>query len=237
MMPFLPLLQVSGAIPATPWQMITNASALTQAVLVILGLLSLLSWTIIFLKWRQFRATRVAMLSFSQEFKRATRLEQVTSLAKRSKPSPMTRIFARATEFLSHGRAEPGVAAPPMAAARVEALRLVLDAETSTERDRMAAFIPTLGTIGSVSPLIGLLGTVLGIIEAFIGISTKGSGNIGAVAPGVAEALVATAAALTVAIPAVFGYNIFATRLSRLEGELDAFGTEIIAMLVRDGLI
>ena len=231
------LLQVSGAIPETPWQMIANASALTKGVLVILAILSLLSWTIIFAKWRQFSATRQAMLSFSKEFKKTTRLDQVTALARRSKPSPMTRIFGRATEFLSHGRAEPGVAAPPMAAARVEALRLVLDAEVSGERDRMASFIPTLGTIGSVSPLIGLLGTVLGIIEAFIGLSTKGSGNIGAVAPGVAEALVATAAELAVAIPAVFGYNIFATRLSRLEGELDAFGTEIIAMLVRDGLI
>jgi biopolymer transport protein TolQ len=91
--------------------------------------------------------------------------------------------------------------------------------------------------IGSVSPLIGLLGTVLGIIDAFIGIATKGSGNIGAVAPGVAEALVATAAALAVAIPAVFGYNLFATRVNRIDGELEAFGSEIIAMMVREGHI
>ena len=80
----------------------------------------------------------------------------------------------------------------------------------------MSKFVPSLATIGSVSPLIGLLGTVLGVIDAFIGIATKGSGNIGAVAPGVAEALIATAAALSVAIPAVFGYNIFANRLNRL---------------------
>ena len=78
---------------------------------------------------------------------------------------------------------------------------------------------------------------MLGIIEAFIGIATKGSGNIGAVAPGVAEALIATAAALSVAIPAVFGYNIFAARLNRLESELEGFGTEILAMMVREGRI
>ena len=120
---------------------------------------------------------------------------------------------------------------------QVEALRLVLDAEVTSERDRLAAFIPTLATIGSVSPLIGLLGTVLGIISSFIGIATRGSGNIGAVAPGVAEALVATAAALAVAIPAYFGYNLFAARLQRIESELDAFATEIIAMLVKEGQI
>jgi biopolymer transport protein TolQ len=91
--------------------------------------------------------------------------------------------------------------------------------------------------IGSVSPLIGLLGTVLGVIDAFIGIATKGSGNIGAVAPGVAEALVATAAALAVAIPAVFGYNLYAARINRIDGELEAFGSEIIAMMVREGHI
>ena len=78
---------------------------------------------------------------------------------------------------------------------------------------------------------------MLGVIDAFVGIATKGSGNLSAVAPGVAEALTATAAALAVAIPAVFGYNIFAARLNRLESELEGFGTEILAMMVREGRI
>jgi biopolymer transport protein TolQ len=119
----------------------------------------------------------------------------------------------------------------------VEALRLVLDSETVAQRDRLAHFIPWLATIGSVSPLIGLLGTVLGVIDAFVGIAVKGSGNLSAVAPGVAEALVATAAALSVAIPAVFGYNIFAARLNRFEARLESFGTALIAMMVREGRI
>jgi biopolymer transport protein TolQ len=119
----------------------------------------------------------------------------------------------------------------------VEALRFVLDAQTDSERDTLTRFVPWLATIGSVSPLIGLLGTVLGVIDAFLGIATSGAGNIGAVAPGVAEALIATALALAVAIPAVFGYNIFASRLSRLDGELDGFGSELIALMVREGRI
>jgi biopolymer transport protein TolQ len=170
-------------------------------------------------------------------------------------------VFDRAMQFLPdarmHAAADPyaasddpygGARAAPapvaarqpevaMSGSRVEALRFLLDSETSHERDRLGRFIPWLATIGSVSPLIGLLGTVLGVIDAFIGIATKGSGNIAAVAPGVAEALIATAAALAVAIPAVFGYNLFANRLNRIEGELEGFGSEVIALLVGEGRI
>jgi biopolymer transport protein ExbB/TolQ len=94
-----------------------------------------------------------------------------------------------------------------------------------------------LGTLGNNVPFIGLFGTVLGVINAFVGIATTGSGNLAAVAPGVAEALVATAAALSVAIPATFGYNILANRLNRLDNLLEGFGTTVIAMLVREGRI
>ena len=138
----------------------------------------------------------------------------------------------------AHG--EPIAVAPeggPLTGSQIEALRLVLDSETVSERDKLGRYIPTLAVIGSASPLLGLLGTVIGVIDAFLGIATQGSGNLSAVAPGVAEALIATAAALSVAIPAVFGYNIFASRLNRVDGELEAFGTEIIAVLVREGQI
>jgi biopolymer transport protein TolQ len=175
------------------------------------------------------------------EFEHQTTLEQAQALAQRSTPNPFTRVFDRAVRFLPESRppAEYGreMTTGVMSGSRVEALRFLLDSVTSEERDRLGRFIPWLATIGSVSPLIGLLGTVLGVIVAFIGIATKGSGNIAAVAPGVAEALIATAAALAVAIPAVFGYNLFANRLNRLEGELEGFGSEVIALLVREGRI
>ena len=162
------------------------------------------------------------------------------SAARRATDSPFTRVFDRAVQFLSDTK--PALAATPERQARlsgsqVEALRLVLDAQSSLERDALAKFVPSLATIGSASPLIGLFGTVLGVISSFTGIATSGAGNLGAVAPGIAEALIATAAALAVAIPAVFGYNVFATRLNRLDGELDAFGSELIALMVREGRI
>jgi biopolymer transport protein TolQ len=153
---------------------------------------------------------------------------------------PPAKIMERATRFIEETKpALAGTAdrSARFSGAQVEALQLVLDAETSTERDRLARYVPSLATIGSVSPLIGLLGTVLGVIDAFVGIARSGSGNLSAVAPGVAEALMATAAALAVAIPATFAYNIFASRLNRIEGLFETFGTSMIALLVREGHI
>ena len=134
------------------------------------------------------------------------------------------------------GRGDAPIAAT-LSGSQIETLHLVLDCDASDERDRIGRFLPWLATIGSVSPLIGLLGTVLGVIDAFLGIASKGSGNLSAVAPGVAEALIATAAALSVAIPATFGYNIFASRLNRLDGRMESFSTAVIALLVREGRI
>lgn len=234
------LLQVTEAIPSSPWEMVTHATGVTKLVLLLLVVLSLVSWTIMFLKWREFRAVGNASRSFMSEFEHQTRLVEAQGLARRSTPNPFTRVFDRALRFLAGSRGDDvpvEASTAAMSGSRVEALRFLLDSETSQERDRLGRFIPWLATIGSVSPLIGLLGTVLGVIDAFIGIATKGSGNIAAVAPGVAEALIATAAALSVAIPAVFGYNLFANRLNRLEGELEGFGSEVIALLVGEGRI
>ena len=234
------LLQVTEAIPSSPWEMITHATPVTKFVLILLVVLSLVSWAIMFAKWWEFRAMRNSSRAFMSEFEHQTRLDQAQGLAQRSQPSPFTRVFERAIRFLPESNPldrPAGVDAAAMSGSRVEALRFLLDSETSEERDRLGRFIPWLATIGSVSPLIGLLGTVLGVIDAFIGIATKGSGNIAAGAPGVAEALIATAAALSVAIPAVFGYNLFANRLNRIEGELEGFGSEVIALMVREGRI
>jgi biopolymer transport protein TolQ len=189
-------------------------------------------------KWIEFGSVRRRSAKFLTKFENVDRFEQALSVAARETPNPYTRVLRRASDFLERGdgsRAGSGrPAAHDMTASQVEALRLILDSETNAERDQLARFIPTLATIGSASPLIGLLGTVLGVIDAFVGIATKGSGNIGAVAPGVAEALIATAAALSVAIPAVFGYNIFANRLNRFDSELEGFGSYVIALIVRD---
>ena len=233
------LLQVGQAIPSSPMELITSSTGATKFVLLVLVVLSLISWGIIFAKWYELRRAARITYSFAHEFAGAHTVEAAARMARVSNGPPAT-ITERAMRFIQettpalHGTAER---AARFSGSQVEALRLVLDAETTSERDRLSRWVPSLATIGSVSPLIGLLGTVLGIIDAFVGIASQGSGNIGAVAPGVAEALIATAAALSVAIPAVFAYNIFASRLNKIEGQLESFGSELIALMVREGMI
>lgn len=234
------LVQGGQPVPTTPLELITASDTVTQVVLAFLALLSAISWTIIFAKWMEYRAVRSAGMKFMQEFERVRTLEDAARLAARGKPNPFTRMFLRANAFISE--TTPALAATTergarLSAAQVEALRQVLDSQTDAERDALGRYLTSLATIGSVSPLIGLLGTVLGVIDAFLGITQSGSGNIGAVAPGVAQALTATALALAVAIPAVFGYNIFASQLNGIDGELEGFGSELIALLVREGRI
>ena len=230
----------AGAVPSTPWELVTASTPLTQGVLVFLALLSAVSWTIIFAKWIELRRAESTGRAFLRDFERSHSMTEAARRAAKGKGNPFTRVFDRANMFLTETTPALGPTqerGARLSAAQVEALRQLLDSQSDAERDTLARFVPWLATIGTVSPLIGLLGTVLGVITAFIGIARSGAGNIGAVAPGVAEALIATAMGLAVAIPGFFGYNFFATRLNRIEGELTAFGSELVALLVREGRI
>lgn len=234
------LLQIGAALPSSPVELITASTGATKVVLGLLIVLSLASWAIMLGKWIEFRRVASAGRDFADAFHRSQTLDEATALTRGFANSAHGDVMARAVRFVEE--TTPALSATSDRTARlsgsqVEALRLVLDAEIGSVRERLSRFVPSLATIGSVSPLIGLLGTVLGVIDAFLGIAEKGSGNIAAVAPGVAEALIATAAALSVAIPAVFGYNIFANRLNRIDTELEAFASELIALLVREGRI
>jgi len=233
-------LQLGGAVPSSPLELIKESSTETKVVLFVLAILSLMSWAIMVAKYVEFKRAERLGRDFMDSFERAHTLDEAAEMSDRSPSSPHKGVMTRAVRFITE--TTPALAATDdrrarLSASQVEALRQVLDSASGTVRDQLGRFVPSLATIASVSPLIGLLGTVLGVIEAFIGIATKGSGNIGAVAPGVAEALIATAAALSVAIPAVFGYNIYAHRLNRFDSELDAFGSELVALMVREGRI
>jgi biopolymer transport protein TolQ len=242
-------MQIGGAIPTTPWDLIRQATPITQAVLIVLALLSLVSWAVIFGVWIQLSRANARAGRFAHDFDKARRLDEANSLSRRSLNTALARLFLQASHFVGEMRgtslrakesASPDQSTIPSATltgSQLEALHLLLDAEADEERERLGRRIPILATIGSVSPLLGLLGTVIGVIQAFIGIATKGSGNLSAVAPGVAEALVATAASLAVAIPATFGYNILANRLNRFDGAMERFNAAVIARFVREGQI
>ncbi len=241
------LLQVRGAIPTTPWELVLTSSRETQFVLAVLAIFSLVSWYLIVLKWWQFRRMRQLGDRFLAEVEKAPRLEEAYHSAMRLPASPYNRLLREAVHFFSElkpGALKTGTIAPTAAASsptltttQLEALRMVLAKEVAAERDTAARFIPWLATFGSVSPLLGLLGTVLGVMDAFIGIAVGGSGNIAAVAPGVAEALVTTVGGLAVAVPAVMAYNLFVNRLGLFAGELEGFAQEIVGTLAREGRI
>jgi biopolymer transport protein TolQ len=236
------LLQVGRAVPTTPWELVLTSSRETKFVLAILVVFSIASWYLIFLKWWQFRRMRHQADRFMHEIERAPRLDDAYHAAMRLPSSPYNRLLREAIHFFSELRPGglkengPGVTTQAtLTATQLEALRMVLAKEIAAERDAAARFIPWLATFGSVSPLLGLLGTVLGVMDAFIGIAVGGSGNIGAVAPGVAEALVTTVGGLAVAVPSVMAYNLFVNRLGLFAGELEGFAQEIIATMAREG--
>jgi len=243
------MLLIQGAIPATPFELIAQATPLTQAVLLVLALLSLVSWAVIFGVWARLSGANRRAQRFAQEFDKTRRLDEANGLARRSEKNAFAKLFLRASHFVVETRGAslriketttqdtgtlPNVT---LTGSQLEALHLLLEAEANEEREHLGRSVPWLATIGSVSPLLGLLGTVIGVIQAFIGIATKGSGNLSAVAPGVAEALVATAASLAVAIPATFGYNILANRLNRFDSSMERFNAAVIARFVREGQI
>ena len=234
------LLQIGRAVPTTPWELVLTSSAETKFVLAILVGFSVISWYLIVLKWWQFRRMRLLADRFMAEIERAPRLEEAYHVAMRLPSSPYNRLLREGVSFFSELKPgtlkkEAAVAAETLTTTQLEALRMVLAKEVAAERDAAARYLPWLATFGSVSPLLGLLGTVLGVMDAFIGIATGGSGNIAAVAPGVAEALVTTVAGLAVAVPAVMAYNIFVNRLGLFAGELEGFAQEIIGTLAREG--
>src|SRR5262245_9685010 len=234
------LLQAGRAVPTSVWELVQVSSTETKAVLVVLGIFSIFSWFLIVLKWWQFRRVRRQGDRFFRELERTTSLEDAYHAVMRLPPSPYGRLLREGLNFFSElrpgalqERVSQGVSM--LTGTQLEVFRMMLAKEVAAERDLMARFIPWLATIGSVSPLLGLLGTVLGVMDSFIGIAVGGSGNIGAVAPGVAEALITTVLGLGVAIPAVIAYNLFANRLGIFAGELEGFTHEIIGTMAREG--
>ena len=227
--------------PTSAFQMIVGGDLPTQVVLLVLGVGSMASWWLIFTKSRQFREVRQQGDEFLDYMEKAQRLEDAYKTILSLPDSPYGRVFRQGVNFFSELR--PGAlreGAPQsrgLSLTQLEALRLVLEKEEAQERDELSYGLGWLAVIGSVSPLMGLMGTVIGIMNVFLGITASGSSNMAAVAPGVAGALVTTVAGLFVAIPAVIAYNHFVGKLNLVSGELEGFSSEFIGTLAREGRV
>jgi biopolymer transport protein TolQ len=219
--------------------MIAEGTLSTQLVLGVLAVFSLVSWVLLIWKFLQFRRMWRLADRFLDQVEAAPRLEDAFHRILKLPDSPFSRVFKRGVSFFSElrpGALREGVHVA-LSEAQLDVLRLVLEKEEGEERDDLAQGLQWLAIVATVSPLLGLLGTVLGVMNSFIGVAAAGSANISAVAPGVAEALITTVAGLVVAIPAAIGYNYFVGRLSLFMSELEGISSELIGSLAREGKI
>ena len=241
-MDFLAIL-VQASAPQSGWDMIFGGTLPTKLVLLVLSIASIASWVLIFWKQKQFKEVREAEGLFLEKIEQSVDLSDAYESIMLLPDSPYGRVFRQGINFFkdlppeSFGQNSGQSLGSGMSITQLQALKLVLEKEEAAERDELAHGLTWLAVIGSVAPLMGLMGTVLGITNTFLGIAASGSSNIDAVAPGVAEALVTTVMGLAVAIPAVIAYNHFVSKLNLLSGALEGFSSEFIGTLAREGRV
>lgn len=199
--------------------LIQQTGPVAKIVLLILLGFSLFSWAIILAKWSALKRARAQSGRFVRAFRKATRLQDVAAVAEQFKPSPLVGVFDNAyDEYRRQGGGAP----------RLTAIQRATQIAASEEMTRLERRLPWLATTGAVTPFIGLFGTVWGIIDAFQGLGTAGAATLRAVAPGISEALITTAAGLFAAIPAVIAYNAFSHQIKEFAARSDDFALELM---------
>jgi biopolymer transport protein TolQ len=204
-----------------------SLGTVSKVVLLLLFVFSIMSWAIIFFKWRAFGKADRMDQQFMVLLAKAKDLDDLCRQVRRMESSPAAVLFEGVMDRIAGLRGQDGA---PVPADRQLVERTAAHLSHS-QLSRLESYLPFLATTGNITPFVGLLGTVMGIIDAFREIGTQGTASIAAVAPGVAEALIATAAGLFTAIPAVIAYNYFLTRIRRTAFRLDTVTIELMTSL------
>jgi biopolymer transport protein TolQ len=204
------------------WDMVQHSGPLGMAVLAVLVCFSIYSWTVIFSKWQALRVARHANSRFLRAFRKSSALEAVMVASEQFRPSPLVAVFDFGYEEI-----ERQVKAKGSVTNRT-ALERTLQLGVSEELAKIERNMNWLATTASVTPFIGLFGTVLGIIRAFQDLGSQGSTSLRTVAPGISEALIATAVGLAAAIPAAIFYNHFGHGIRELGARMDDFALELL---------
>ncbi|MCU1284585.1 MAG: Cell division and transport-associated protein TolQ [Acidobacteriales bacterium] len=205
--------------------LVTQSGLVAKVVLLLLLGFSILSWSIILSKWTAFKRARTQSGRFLRAYRKANRLQDVATVAEQFKPSPLVAVFDGGYEEL---RRQGGTVR------NVTSIQRAMQIASSEELTRNESRLTWLATTGSVAPFVGLFGTVWGIIDAFHGLGTAGAATLRAVAPGVSEALITTAAGLFAAIPAVIAYNQFTQTMREFGARMDDFSLEFLNTVERD---
>lgn len=215
------------------WDMVAGASLMVKFVLLILLVFSVFSWAIIVYKIRLLRKMAQEGAAFYDLFWKKRQFAQIYAATKEYQKTPLSAIFTAAyteiTNTAKTGQNEPG--APSLQRDDIDRLGRVLRKATANEAARLEYAVGFLATTGNAAPFIGLFGTVWGIMTSFQNIGAKGAANLAVVAPGISEALVATAMGLAAAIPAVVGYNHIVSRITRLNVEMDNFSADLLNVI------
>jgi biopolymer transport protein TolQ len=224
--------------------MISNAGLMVQFVLLTLLFFSITSWAIILIKYRYIRRVYKESEFFTDFFWKSRDLSVAFAKAKQLRDSPIARIFRlgyvelkRLTQSgvpLSPNASEEDVQSLGASFTGMENVKRALRRAINSEVTRLTQMVPFLATTGNAAPFIGLFGTVWGIMNSFHGIGQRGSASLAVVAPGISEALVATAAGLAAAIPAVIAFNFFTQKIRIIESELQSFSADLLNIIERD---
>jgi len=204
------------------WELIKGAHLVPQIVMLILAVFSLLSWAVVFSKWNVFRQASGANRAFLRAFRKAQGLEAVSVASEQFRSSPLVSVFDFGyTEVDRQMKARGSVT-------NKLALERSLQLGISEEVTRLERNMNLLATTATVTPFIGLFGTVWGIIDAFQALGTAGAASLRAVGPGIAEALITTALGLAAAIPAAIFYNLFGSRIKEFGARMEDFSLEFL---------
>lgn len=210
--------------------MLADAGPVVKFVMLLLLFFSIMTWAIVFIKFRAIRRAFRESADFTEIFWQCRTLADAFAKAKALRTSPVARIFITAYMEMSRSEGKEGKASMQAMGSIQRTLRRSIGVEIR----RFRQLVPFLATVGNTAPFIGLFGTVWGIMHTFQGIGLSGSASLAVVAPGISEALVATAAGLAAAIPAVMAYNHFMDKIRVLESELENFSSDLLNIIERD---
>lgn len=225
------------------FQMVMGAGLVVKLVLLTLLGFSATSWAIIIIKFRLISRAHKESVAFVDSFWKSRNLADAYSKARQLNESSVARVFRIAYMELKRLTSSGGASENLMdknggtsldTRSGSEYIKRTLRRATSEEVTRMTQLIPFLATAGSTAPFIGLFGTVWGIMNSFQGIAQKGSANLAVVAPGIAEALIATAVGLAVAIPSVIAFNYFSQKVRIIDSDLKSFSADFLNIVERD---
>jgi len=212
-------------------QLILKASIVVHIVLIVLLFFSVFSWAIIYYKRKTFKNAEKESEKFMSVFKKSRNLAEVNNASQKYRASPLSSLFQSGFKTLAYiKKSNPE---PSISSENLESINRSLIKASNKEVNRFEKMMSFLATTGSVTPFIGLFGTVWGIMDSFIGIGVKKSASLVTVAPGIAEALVATALGLFAAIPAVIAYNHFLQKIKEMVSDMEDFSIEFISITER----